>query len=320
MRISVVIPTYQRPDYLIKAFNGLLNQNSKPDQVIVGVRKGDDATIRFLSEFQMTPQSKAFEIEIAFVDVPGVIASMNAAIAKTHGDLVCLFDDDAEPLPDWIEKAIHIFGHNAKLGALGGRDLLQDHPEMRREEPTTESVGILTNYGRIIGNHHRGHGPFREVDLLKGCNVAIRGQLLREIGIDTHLLGQGAQVHWELALCLDIKRKGFFVAYDPSLQIIHHIAPRLDEDQIHRGKFSRQGLYDLVYNEHFVIHSRDKGTRRIFHFLWALAVGSLAAPGLVQYLRGKLRREKLMEQKWIVTLRATLKGKKDGLLTSSQKR
>jgi GT2 family glycosyltransferase len=316
MNISVVIPTYRRPDYLAKALSGLINQNRKPDEVVIGTREGDEFTAQFLAEFH----TELFPLKIVVVTVPGVIASMNAGIQESSGDLVCLLDDDAEPLPDWVEKVETAFYQDPKLGALGGRDLLQDHPEMRREEPTTDQVGILTPYGRIIGNHHRGEGAFRHVDLLKGCNIAINGNLLREIGIETQLLGQGAQVHWELALCLDLKRKGFVVAYDPSLKIIHHIAPRLDDDQIHRGKFSRQGLYDLVYNEHFVIHSRLNGQRALFHFLWSLAVGSLAAPGLVQYLRGKLRKEKLMEQKLLVTLRATLKGKSNGKRSSRAKR
>lgn len=308
MSISIVIPTFQRPEYLTKTLQGLIRQNRLPDQVVIGVREGDEATIQFLSNFQTT----SFSIETAYVNVPGVIASMNAAITKTTGAIVCLLDDDAEPLPDWVEGVERLFEQHTDLGAIGGRDLLQDHPEMRREEPTTESVGILTKFGRIIGNHHRGHGGFRRVDLLKGCNMGVRGDLLRSLGIETKLLGKGAQVHWELALCLDIANQGFVVAYDPSLQVIHHIAPRLDDDQIHRGKFSQQGLYDMVYNEHFVIHSRLKGAQPQFHLLWSAVIGTLTAPGMAQYFRGKLRKEKFMEQKLRTTIKATVKGKFDG--------
>jgi GT2 family glycosyltransferase len=305
MRISVVVPTYQRPEYLAKTLNGLGAQKVMPHQVVIGVRRGDESTIQFLEDFQAQHPDKKFSIVVAYVDAPGVIASMNAAISKTDGELVCLFDDDAEPLPDWVEKAVDLFERDATLGALGGRDLLQDEPEMRRQEATTESVGLLTKYGRIVGNHHRGEGPFRYVDLLKGCNLAVRGDLLREIGLETKLLGQGAQLHWELALCLDIKGKGYSVAYDPALQIIHHIAPRFDDDQIHRGKFSRQGLYDMVYNEHFVIHSRLRDSRRFFHLLWSFMIGTLVAPGLIQFVRGMLKGQKFMGQKLKITLRAT---------------
>jgi GT2 family glycosyltransferase len=190
------------------------------------------------------------------------------------------------------------------LGIVGGRDLLQDHPELRQNETLLTRVGLFTWYGRILGNHHRGGGTYREVDLVKGCNAAIRGPLLREIGFARLLRGKGAQVHWELALCLDVKNRGFSVAYDPALQVIHHIAPRHDDDQIHRGRFSADGLYDMVWNEHHVVTTRAGAWRRRAHLAWSLLVGSPTALGIVQYLRLCLRKDPHRREKLAVTFRA----------------
>lgn len=295
MRVSVIIPTYKRVDFLAHAMRGLAAQKRPADQIVLGVRAGDSETLE---------ASRGYPVETAEAQVPGVIASMSAAVARTTGDIVCLLDDDAEPLPDWIARIESLFEADPTLGIVGGRDLLQDHPEMRKTEPTTETVGLFTRYGRILGNHHKGSGPLRRVDLVKGCNAAVRGPLLREIGFAQDLRGKGAQVHWELALCLDVANRGYVVAYDPAIQVIHHIAPRHDNDLIHRGHFSAEGLYDMVWNEHRVVASRAGTARSAAHLAWSLLVGSLTAPGLLQYLRLTAKKDPHRNQKLSTTLRA----------------
>jgi len=297
MRISVIIPTFKRVEYLAKALRGLAGQRRKADQIVLGVRAGDAATLEFLA-------SSPLSLETAPTAEPGVIASMTAAAAKTDGDVVCLLDDDAEPMPDWLEKIEGHFTREPKLGIVGGRDLLQDHPVLRKQEPLLTRVGIFTWYGRILGNHHRGGGTYRQVDLVKGCNAAVRGPLLREISFAQGLRGKGAQVHWELALCLDVKNRGYTVCFDPALQVIHQIAPRHDDDQIHRGHFSADGLYDMVWNEHHVVATRAGSWRSKAHLAWSLLVGSLTAPGIVQYLRLMLSKAPHRKEKLAVTWRA----------------
>jgi GT2 family glycosyltransferase len=295
MRISVIIPTFRRTEFLAHAMRGLANQKRPADQVVLGIREGDEATLE---------AAKKYPVETAIVTIPGVIASMSAAAARTDGDVVCLLDDDAEPLPDWTTRIEEHFQRDPKLGILGGRDLLQDHPEMRKTEPTTETVGLFTKYGRILGNHHKGAGPFRPVDLVKGCNAAVRGPLLREIGFAQELRGKGAQVHWELALCLDVANRGYTVGYDPALQVIHHIAPRHDNDLIHRGHFSAEGLYDMVWNEHRVVASRAGASRSLAHLAWSTLAGTLTAPGFLQYLRLVAKKDPHRNEKFATTLRA----------------
>ncbi len=295
MRISVIIPTFKRTAYLALAMRGLRQQSRPADQIILGVRAGDKESLE---------AAVGYPVEIAVANEPGVIASMGAAAARTDGDVVCLLDDDAEPLPDWIARIEKHFEQRPCLGIVGGRDLLQDHPEMRKTEPTTATVGLFTKYGRILGNHHKGAGGFRPVDLVKGCNAAIRGPLLREIGFAKELRGRGAQVHWELALCLDVAHRGYDVAYDPELQVLHHIAPRHDNDLIHRGHFSPEALYDMVWNEHRVVVSRSGKIRRTTHLAWSVLAGTLTAPGLLQYFRLCAQRDPHRTEKFRTTLRA----------------
>jgi len=233
---------------------------------------------------------------------------MSAAAGKTDGEIVCLLDDDAQPEPDWLEKIEARFAAEPNLGILGGRDLLQDDPERRRAEPTTEQVGIFKWYGRILGNHHRGSGPYRRCHIVKGCNAAVRGALLRKIGFEGRLRGSGAQVHWELALCLDIANAGYAVGYDPAIRVLHHVAPRHDNDLTHRGIFSPQGLSDMVWNEHFIFATRCGRVQRFIQLAWALLIGTTTAPGIIQYLRLIRHGDANRTAKLKTTLQAVWKG------------
>jgi len=294
---------------------GLTSQRRPADQVIIGTREGDEETTAFLSA--ALPES-SLPVEIAGVTAPGVIASMAAAARQASGDIVCLLDDDAEPEPDWLEKIEARFAAEADLGILGGRDLLQDNPEMRRREPMTEKVGIFQWFGRILGNHHRGSGPYRYVDIVKGCNAAIRGPLLRRIGFESRLRGKGAQVHWELALCLDAASEGYHIRYDPEIRVLHHVAPRHDNDLTHRGIFSPAGLADMVWNEHFIVVTRCGLARRSMHMAWSLLVGTKTAPGILQFLRLMREGDPHRRAKLATTYRAIWEGYTSSLARESK--
>jgi GT2 family glycosyltransferase len=311
MKISVVIPSYRRIKFLKLVFEGLTAQTRLPDEVVVGVRDEDIETSNFIEEFR---KKSLFPVKIALVTVPGVVASMQAAMEQTEGDLICLLDDDAEPLPDWFQRVEVRMRNDDHLGAIGGRDLLQDHPDMRRNEPTTDQVGVITFYGRVIGNHHRGHGEARYVDILKGCNVAMRSHLLKRFGFEQELRGKGAQVHWELALFLDTANAGWKIVYDPTIQVTHHIAPRLDDDQNHRGILSTDGLYDMAYNEHFVTASRAGVIALGMHIFWTLAVGTNSLPGLLNYLRIRLLKGDAQAlPRFLISIKGLLLGSMAGL-------
>lgn len=276
---------------------------------MLGVREGDGETAAFLAA---RAADCRLPITIATAREPGVIASMAAAAARTDGDLVCLLDDDAEPEPDWLARIEARFAAEPRLGVLGGRDLLQDQPAMRLAEPTTERVGQFPWYGRLVGNHHRGAGGYRHTRIVKGCNAAIRGELLRAIGFEGRLRGQGAQVHWELALCLDVANAGYAVGYDPAIRVLHHVAPRHDHDLTHRGVFSPHGLFDMVWNERFIVATRCGAARRSTHLAWAVLVGTKTAPGALQYLRLLREGDANRAAKLKTTMRALWEGNREG--------
>lgn len=109
--------------------------------------------------------------------------------------------------------------------------------------------------------------------------------LLRAVGFDERLRGAGAQVYWELGVCLPLRRAGWRLVYDPAVSVDHDLAPRLDADSLHRGRFAATPMVDAVHNETVTLGSGRSWGWRLLHLAWALAIGTFDAPGALQLLR-----------------------------------
>jgi GT2 family glycosyltransferase len=303
--VSLIIPTLRRPEHLERCLASLAHQTLKPTDVLVGIRADDNSNDEVLKRFQ--GQLPLRRVEAKGV---GVIGSMESCLRQASGDYVGLLDDDIELPPEWIERMVeHIFGH-PHVYASGGRDMLQDHPEMRRTEPVTEDVGRFHWFGRITGNHHRGGGKPRKVDILRGSNFMLRGEFLREVGFETDLRGKGAQVNWELALALQARQRGAKFVYDPEVRIIHHVGPRFDSDSIHRGGFDFAATVDIAFNESLVVLKHARGLFRITAILWQALVGSAISPGVLHVCRQLLSNRSHLPDRLAATVRGRLKAAK----------
>ncbi len=296
--VSVIVPTWRRPESLARCLRALAMQSVAPLEVVVALRTEDAATVGKLDELSST---LPFFIQRTMVDAPGVVAAMNAAIAECRGDVIALTDDDAEPRPDWIARIAACFA-DPIVGGAGGRDW------QLLERGNREVVGRLQWFGRVIGNHHLGAGPPREVDVLKGVNCAFRAPLLRALGFDTRLAGSGAQMFWELALCLALRRAGWTLVYDPLIAVEHHIEPRHDADQRHRGLFDATSQSDAVHNETLALLEHFHGVRRTVFASWALVVGTRGEPGVLQMARLAVRGDRHAVARWWSTLVGRLRG------------
>lgn len=277
MTLTVLVPTYRRPDDLRRCLAALRRQERPADEVIVVRRDGDDETQRVLAE--MAPQLP--QLRQVLVRVPGVVAAMNAGLEVARGDVVALTDDDSAPHPDWLPRIEAHFLAEPRLGAVGGRDWV--YLQGRLLEGSRPVVGKMQWFGRVIGNHHLGTGPAREVDVLKGVNMSVRREAAAPFGFETRLWGQGAQVHWELALCLALKQAGWKMIYDPAIAVDHFPSVRLDLDQ--RGQFNFQAHVDKVHNETLILLEHLDLPRRLVFLVWSTLVGTSTGYGLAQFFR-----------------------------------
>ncbi|HEU4648148.1 MAG TPA: glycosyltransferase family 2 protein [Gemmatimonadales bacterium] len=275
LTISVLVPTYRRPHGLHRCLDAIARQTRPPDDVLVVVRDTDQETRDYLAD--RAPSSLV--IRPVGVSTPGLVAALNAGLDALGTDLVACTDDDARPHPEWLARIGWHFESDPRIGAVGGRDWIPGS----RLDGERRVVGQLQWWGRIVGNHHLGVGPPRDVDVLKGVNMSYRRAALAGRRFDTRLLGAGSTVHNELGVTFALRRGGWRVIYDPAVAVDHDQAPRVDEAQ--RGDFSPRAVHDAVHNETLALLEHLPAGRRELFLLWALTVGTRAAPGLAQWMR-----------------------------------
>ncbi len=274
MHISVVVPTYRRPQSLACCLDALDRQTRLADETIVVVR-GDDAA------GQEVVRARSRAVRLVLVQRPGVVAAMNAGLEASSGDVIALTDDDSAPHADWLARIAAMFASDSRIAAVGGRDWVYSYRTGRLIEGSEPVVGTIGWFGRVTGNHHVGVGQARDVDVLKGVNLSVRGELLRQVRFDERLRGVGTEHHWELALCLELRRRGWRIVYDPAIAVDHHIQPRVDDSR----QFDSLELRDSTHNETVAVLEYLSPFRGGLHLLWAAAIGTSSSPGVAHMVR-----------------------------------
>lgn len=265
MKITVAIPAYRRPEELRRALQALTRQDRLAEEVIVVARKDDPATWEAAREYQ-----SVLPLRVEFVSRPGMVEAVNRALETATGDVVALTDDDAAPCKDWTAKIAKIFAEDPDLAGLGGRDRIHKNDGTCDETPAS-IVGIVRWYGRAIGCHHQGVGPKRDVDCLKGVNMSFRRTALGKLRMDERLRGTGAQCHCDLKLCLELRRQGKRLAYDPAVLVDHFPAQRYDEDQ--RDTFNALAYENQIHNMTLALLEYLRPAGRTILLSYALLIG-----------------------------------------------
>jgi GT2 family glycosyltransferase len=273
MKLAVVVATYRRPECLQRCLNSLARQQRIPDEVIVVSRVTDHMTHSALGT--------TAGIRSVHVATPGVVAALETGVAASTADVVAFTDDDAEPRRDWLRLIEDAFAREPDIGAVGGRDWVSHGGCLVGGEAT--DVGRMQWFGRVTSGHHLGIGRARDVDSLKGVNMAFRRSVLLAAGFDHRLRGDGAQVHFELGLCLAARRRGWRVVYDPAIAVDHYPAQRFGQDQ--RGASSEVAISDATYNETLVVLDHLPKLRRVAFGIWGFCIGTRWNPGLIAAAR-----------------------------------
>ena len=306
MKISILVPTYRRPVDLERCLAALERQIRRADQVVVVARTDDEqswAVINKPWKFPITPVR---------VSRPGVVAALNAGFDCASGNILAITDDDAAPHPDWLARIEAHFVAHADLGGVGGRDWVYHGDSQVRGSKNL--VGKIQWFGRIVGNHHLGVGPPREVDVLKGVNWSFRREAIEHLRLDEELRGEGAQVHNELAFSLAVQRRGWKLLYDPAVAVNHYPGVRHDVDQ--RNRFHPEATFNTAFNSMWATQRYLKGWRCWSTRQWMRLVGTAGEPGWAHFLRSLATGDRTASERF----RAARGGRSDALSLLRQSR
>ena len=112
-KVSVVIPTYNRPSFLYSAIKSVLNQTFQDFEIIVVDDASTDNTRKVVAEFD--------EKRICYLrhrENRGGSTARNTGIKRSKGEFIAFLDDDDLWVRSKLEKQLDLFNKKPEIGAV----------------------------------------------------------------------------------------------------------------------------------------------------------------------------------------------------------
>jgi glycosyltransferase involved in cell wall biosynthesis len=218
-RISAVICTHNRADYLQKALASLSRQTlaAAEFEVLVVDNASTDATPRIVE----TLMNRMSNLRYLREDRLGLSYARNAGAHAARGPYVACLDDDARADRAWLARLLHVFERSDPAPAcIGGRVWLDWGGRVPRWLPA-RYYSLYT-----FVDHGDGDRPLGPREYLVGANIAFRRDVLLDLGgFDPNLGRKGSMLlsGEESAIVCKIRRRGLAIYYAGSAPVWHAV-------------------------------------------------------------------------------------------------
>ncbi len=119
--VSIILPTYNREEYIKIAVESALNQSYKNIELIIIDDGSSDRTKDVIS-----PYLADSRVRYIYQDNKGQAYAMNKGFKMAAGDIVCWIDSDDVYLPGTIKKIVEIFRKRPDVDVVFGDLLISD--------------------------------------------------------------------------------------------------------------------------------------------------------------------------------------------------
>lgn len=251
MKLSVVIPTYNREKLLEKTLQSIDNAQLPPNftvEIIVVNNNCTDGTQSVIENFKS--QLKNADLDLIFERKQGRSAAVNAGINRANGDLVAMIDDDIQINSDWFVEVEKIFrGRWDEIDFVGGKVLPIWEIEPPKWVTEIKDVGICwRDYGEVEWSYTA------ETPIVTGGHAIFKAEIFREIGLYSEELGVKKKnfISCEDDVMFDkLSNAGKRGVYVPSL-IVRHFVPahRMTKNYFRQWHFGAGMSWSLM-DEHY---------------------------------------------------------------------
>ena len=228
IKISAIICTHDRQDYLARAIDSLLAQDFSGDshsedfsyEVILVNNASQDRTAEIAQTYL-----EHLQFRYIYEPVLGLSTARNTGAAAAQGEIIAYLDDDAVASPGWLGVLYQAFERDARLAIAGGKVtlILPDQQSL----PWWISPDLAGN----LGAYDLGE---TELEILqpgftpRGLNYAMRREFWQTMGgfavnlgrKGKNLLSNEEVYATELAL-----QQGWRVRYLPQALVAHQVVP-----------------------------------------------------------------------------------------------
>jgi GT2 family glycosyltransferase len=210
--LSVLVPTFQRPDLVAGLLARLAGQTLAPERFeVIVVDDGSDPPIAI-------EEPQPFRVELLRQPNLGPAAARNLGLARCRAPLCLILNDDAVPAPDLCERhlAIHEEERAKGEGPVAVLGTFHFSPGAVAESPFVELLDrtdLLFDFSTL---RHGERGPWTQ---FWTCNISLPTQALRDAGgFDPELFRDIVE---DVEVGLRLHKKGWRVLYREDAHAYH---------------------------------------------------------------------------------------------------
>ncbi len=273
--VTIVVPTWRRPDELARCLTALRAE-------LLARRHAEVVTLHAPGDEVAEERVRRDYPEVTVLRAPARNLSLQRNLAARHakGDIVVYLDDDAWPIPGWLDALLAPFA-DQEVAAVGGRVL-------RGDGSLQYGAMAVSTVGRPFVLRDEEDPPRGTARTLPGGNLAVRRDVLCALGgFDENFAYHFDDVDFSLRLW----RSGYKTVYRADASIHHEPAPGP-----HRRTFWDRDWHTIAQNSiYLAFRHAPPGKRRwavllqvpkAARFCWWACTGRLTLGGLWRALRG----------------------------------
>lgn len=218
MPVSIVVLTYNGLALTQACFDALF-QNTSDFELIVVDNASSDGTCEYLSEIERAHKNVQI---VRNRENRGFAAGCNQGVQVAAHELICLLNNDTEPLPGWLDAMRSVFAEG--VGAVGSKLLYPDS--------TIQHAGMVFVYQPGLLPHffpdHRLRGMpadapeanvLEEVPAVTAACLLTSKKVWRRVkGMDT---GYKRAYYEDVDFNMKVRDAGYRVMYQPASVLIH---------------------------------------------------------------------------------------------------
>lgn len=276
LKISLVICTYNRAEYLAQTLKTVATQNLLPDffELIVVDNKSTDHTAEIVQQFMQ--QHAQLHIKYCFEEQKGLSFARNRGIAEARSPIISYVDDDVLLSENFLRYILVFFGVYFNAVGMGGKVIPKYETD---KEPAWMSRYLNGFVGKVdYGNEILQFN--KKMKYPAGCNMAYRKNILEAVnGFNTQLTFRSD----DKDIFYKVSKVSNEIYYVPNAWLYHYI----DENRLSFKNFKT--LFQKTGNEEKIrIEKEEKFTgliNKFFEYILKLLASVLIGFGFL--IQGK---------------------------------
>jgi glycosyltransferase involved in cell wall biosynthesis len=205
MKISLIIPTYNREELLVQTIKCALSQNIGDYEILV-----IDQTAKHKPETQVFLDAHRERITLIKLLKPSVTQARNEGLRRSTGDILVFVDDDTTFETDFL--ASHLDAHR------GGIDVVQGRVTEHDSRPVKHPTWVTRTLKFTGGDNYDRDGTTNNIT---GCNFSITRSVIDRIGyFDENF--RGISVREESDYARRAWKAGLKFKFSANAALFHH--------------------------------------------------------------------------------------------------